>query len=120
VPTLYAASSIPSVELVRSTDRATTYHAGVIGWTQFHSSTDPYNQIDTHINALIAIRARIQRDEAQKAAAEAQIRKEREQVRNARVCEILVEAGFSTANVSNDPARRLAEKIFEMEQEAKK
>jgi hypothetical protein len=119
VPTLYAASSIPSVELVRSTDRATTYHAGVIGWTQFHSSTDPYNQIDTHINALIAIRARIQRDEAQKAAAEAQIRKERERIRNARVHEILVESGCSPY-LTDSPVVALAEKIFEMEQEAKK
>lgn len=103
---------LPRVELVRSSGHVDVYRSGVIGWSQFHGSIDPYNKIDTHINALIAIRHQMRLEARIKAQIE-------EQARNARVDEILLEAGFQTT-VLSAPARRLAEKIVDLEQEVKR
>lgn len=112
--------TMPDVELVRSSHVVDVYRAGEIGWSQFRNSDRSYNQIDTHINALIAIRNRMQEDAATKWRSEEEARKAAEVFRTARVDEILKEAGFSSLYGVDPAARRLAEKFFEMEQEAKK
>lgn len=119
-PTQSDTIELPDVELVRSSHIVDVYRSGVIGWSQFRNIASPYNQIDTHINALIAIRNRMQKDAATKARTEEEARKAAEVFRTARVDEILKEAGFSFLYGVDPAARRLAEKFFEMEQEAKK
>lgn len=104
---------LPRVELVRSSGHVDVYRSGVIGWSQFHGSIDPYNKIGTHINALIAIRhsIRIAADIKARAAEEA---------RKVRVDEIIDESGFAHFAKVDPTVRHLAGRVFDLEQEVKR
>lgn len=119
-PTSVDIVEMPEVQLVRSNHIVDVYRSGEIGWSQFHNSSKPYNQIDTHINALIAIRHNIRLDEEAKAQADEKARKKAEKIRNALVDAVLIQEGFSLFSGADTPARRLAERIVELEQEKQK